>query len=55
MGRPTTDPKTEIIKIRLSKNDIESLIKCQEISGKSKSEIIRLGIKLAYEQLKLKE
>jgi hypothetical protein len=51
MGRPTTDPRTETIKVRLSKNDSDILNECQQISYKSKSEIIRLGIKLAYEHL----
>ncbi|MEE0859012.1 MAG: hypothetical protein U0M12_06055 [Acutalibacteraceae bacterium] len=50
MGRPTTEPKTETIKVRLSKNDIDILTQCQNISGKSKSEIIRLGISLVFNQ-----
>ncbi len=51
MGRPTSDPKSLSTRVRLSDEDVLRLNHCSEKLGKSKSEIIRLGIKKVYEQL----
>ncbi|EDS73296.1 hypothetical protein NE604_02890 [Anaerofustis stercorihominis] len=51
-GRPTDDPKTLNTRIRLSENDVSMLKYCSDITGKTKSEIIRMGIKKVYEELK---
>ena len=51
MGRPTNDPKTHTLKIRLSEIDIDKLNNCQKITGKTKSDIIRTGINLFYNEL----
>ncbi|MCR2033759.1 hypothetical protein [Anaerofustis stercorihominis] len=51
-GRPTDDPKTLNTRIRLSENDVSMLKYCNDITGKTKSEIIRMGIKKVYEELK---
>ena len=51
-GRPTDDPKTFNTRIRLSENDVSMLKYCNDITGKTKSEIIRMGIKKVYEELK---
>ncbi|WP_181965842.1 hypothetical protein [Anaerofustis stercorihominis] len=51
-GRPTDDPKTLNTRIRLSENDVSRLKYCSDITGKTKSEIIRMGIKKVYEELK---
>lgn len=53
-GRPTDDPKTLNTRIRLSEQDIERLEYCCKETGKTKSEIIRQGIKEVYEGLKKK-
>lgn len=52
IGRPTDDPKTLSTRIRLSQDDIDMLNYCVEITGKTKSEIIRQGIKVIYQGLK---
>lgn len=51
-GRPTDDPKTLSTRIRLSQKDVEYLNYCQTVTGKTKAEIIRLGIRSVYESLK---
>lgn len=52
MGRPTDDPKTHQTRIRMSDEDIKILQYCCEKTGKSKAEIIRLGIRRVYEEIK---
>lgn len=52
IGRPTDDPKTLSTRVRLSQDDIDMLNYCVEITGKTKSEIIRQGIKVIYQGLK---
>lgn len=51
-GRPADNPKTLSTRIRMSKEDIERLEYCVEVTGKSKAEIIREGIKIVYDGLK---
>ena len=51
MGRPTDDPKTHETRIRMSDNDVEMLKICCEQMGMTKSDVIRLGVKLVYESL----
>lgn len=55
-GRPPSkDPKTHDTKIRMSDTDIEMLKYCCEQTGKKKAEIIRIGIKKVYEEIKNKD
>ncbi|WP_294468790.1 hypothetical protein [uncultured Anaerofustis sp.] len=51
-GRPTNDPKTNRMEVRLSDADINYLDFCCKKLNKTKAEIIRLGIKLVYEKEK---
>lgn len=51
-GRPTTNPKTLNTRIRMSDEDVKMLDYCCERTGKRKSEIIRIGIKKVYEEVK---
>ena len=50
MGRPTSDPKTQTLKIRISDTDVQKLDFVSEKTGKSKAEIIRQGIQLIFEK-----
>ena len=43
-GRPTSNPKTEEIKIRATKEDREKLLYCCEMTGKTQYEIVMEGI-----------
>lgn len=52
VGRPTDNPKNNRVNFRLSDEDIEMLEQCSNISGKSKTEIVRQGIREVYEKIK---
>lgn len=52
MGRPTNNPKDEELKVRISREDKEKLEYCIKYSNKSKSEIVRNGIDMVYNDLK---
>lgn len=54
MGRPTTDPKNHQTRIRMSDKDVERLEFCCEKTGLNKTEVIRIGIKKVYEEIKNK-
>ena len=51
-GRPTDNPKNLSTRVRLSESDISMLEYCCDRTGKRKSEIIRIGIKKVYDELK---
>lgn len=51
-GRPPSkDPKRNDMRIRLTDSEREKLDFCSEKTGMSKSDIIRKGINLVYEDL----
>ena len=52
MGRPTDDPKTNELKIRMSDKDLIILNECSVLSGMTKADVIRLGIRKVYDGLK---
>ena len=52
MGRPTENPKNEIIKIRATKDDREKLLYCCERTGMSQYEVVMKGIEKVYQELK---
>lgn len=51
-GRPTTDPKNHFLKIRVSKKDLDKLNYVAEKTNISKTDVIRKGIDLQYDDLK---
>lgn len=54
-GRPPSkDPKIHDTKIRMSDNDIKMLEYCCEKTRKKKAEIIRMGIRKVYGDIKNK-
>lgn len=55
MGRPTDDPKTHRKSYRLSDDGMNMLKYCMDKTGKSESDIIRLGIEKVYKDIKKKE
>jgi predicted DNA-binding protein len=50
-GRPTKNPKQNRESFRLSDNDIEKLNYCVKATGMSKTDIIRKGINLVYQEV----
>lgn len=51
-GRPTENPKKHETRIRMSDEDIEILEYCCKVTGRSRSDIIREGIREVYDKLK---
>lgn len=51
-GRPTEDPKRHETRIRMSDEDIKILEYCCEVTGRTKADIIREGIREVYAKLK---
>jgi hypothetical protein len=52
MGRPTDNPKTEQIKVRATKEEVNMLKECCESLGKTQREIVMKGIELVHETIK---
>ncbi len=52
MGRPTQDPKTNKLNLRLSDDDMQKLEFCKSQTGMAYAEIIRMGIDKVYQELK---
>ena len=48
MGRPTENPKTEVINIRATKEDRVKLQYCCEVTGRTQYEIVMEGINRIY-------
>lgn len=51
-GRPTDNPKKISMPVRLSEDDIRRLEYCSDKTGKSKAEIIRIGIEKVYNEIR---
>lgn len=51
-GRPTDNPKDKQMLIRFSSDDIEKLEYCSTKIGKSKAEIVRMGITKVYNEIR---
>jgi len=49
-GRPTNNPKSERVGLRLSDEEIKMLDYCCKVLGLSKTEVIRNGIKEMYKK-----
>ncbi len=52
MGRPTNDPKNHDTRIRMTDSELERLNYCAEKLGKTKTEIISMGVKKVYDEIK---
>ena len=51
-GRPTDNPKRYDTRIRMSDKDVEMLEYCCKVTGKTRADIIREGIRKVYQELK---
>lgn len=51
-GRPTDNPKNGRLEIRTSEEEEQMLEICCQLTGKSRTEIVRLGIRRVYEEIK---
>lgn len=50
-GRPTDNPKKHETRIRMSDEDIEILEHCCKITGMSKADVIRQGIREVHTKI----
>ena len=50
-GRPTQNPKSEIIKIRATKEDREKLLYCCEKTGMTQYEVVMNGLEKVYNEI----
>lgn len=50
-GRPTTDPKTKSLRMRVSEQDLDMLKFCCEKLGKNQSDTIRCAIESLFIEL----
>lgn len=51
-GRPTTDPKRHETRIRMSDEDVKLLEYCCKVTGMTKTDVIRQGIREVYAKIK---
>ena len=51
LGRPTQSPKNHETRIRMSDEDIKMLNTCVAKTGRTKSDIIREGIREVYNKI----
>lgn len=51
LGRPTQSPKNHETRIRMSDEDIKMLNACVAKTGRTKSDIIREGIREVYNKI----
>lgn len=51
-GRPTTNPKTEEIKIRATREDKELLKECCKELHQTQYEVVMQGIRLVHSEIK---
>ena len=51
-GRPTDNPKKGRFEIRTSEEEERMLEFCCKFTGKSRTDIVRMGIRKVYEELK---
>lgn len=51
-GRPTDNPKNDMIRVRIDKTTLEQLDYCVEEQKSNRSAVIRDGIKSQYEKIK---
>lgn len=54
IGRPTNSLKDSMIRVRMDKETVEKLDKCVQAHHSNRSEIIRKGIEVAYNDLEEK-
>lgn len=52
IGRPTANSKTYRESFRFSEEDMQKIKLCMDQTGKSKSDILRMGIEEIYKKIK---
>lgn len=50
IGRPTTDPKNYVARLRLSESEKKKLDECCKLSGLNITDVLKLGINKVYDE-----
>ena len=53
MGRPTDNPRTKQISVRLSEKEIEMLGICAERLGTTRANVLVMGVEKIYKELNI--
>ena len=51
MGRPTTNPRTGQINVRLSERELALLNECAERMGTTRTDVIARGVEMVHREL----
>jgi hypothetical protein len=51
LGRPTDNPRTEKIGVRLSEREMSMLNECAERLGTTRANVIAMGVEKVYQEL----
>jgi hypothetical protein len=51
MGRPTTEPKNHVARLRMSDSELHKLEECCRLTEKSKTEILKEGLDKVYQEV----
>lgn len=52
IGRPTDNPRTKKLGIRLSKKELDMITKCSDILNTSRANVIVAGVEKLYNEIK---
>ena len=55
IGRPTDNPRTKQLTLRLSENELNRLNRCSESMGEPRINVVVKGIELVEQELKSKK
>ncbi len=55
MGRPTDSPKNFMIRVRMDTATVEMLDECAKALNTTRSDVIRAGIRKAYQEIQEKK
>ncbi|CYU31170.1 hypothetical protein JXX06_09620 [Streptococcus suis] len=52
IGRPTTDPKNQSKRIRMTETEVAMLDYCVKVTGKTQTDILMMGLEKVYQDIK---
>lgn len=54
MGRPTTNPRTVKLNLRISEAESQMIEECSKLTGRPRVDVIVKGVSMVYKELKNK-
>lgn len=52
MGRPTSNPRHNNTRLRMTDEEVEKLNYCVKVTGRTKTDIMMMGLDKIYQELK---